>query len=111
MQTAQNQDAPTSSSLRLGVVCEHAHLSHDGKLSVDGIFDHILVPHLPISHPRLWVALVLERACSDDTVSLDLRTPCGGSLLDDEGEPGVTFQLTVPDAAAARSHNLAVELT
>jgi hypothetical protein len=109
--TTACSDTATASSLRMGVVCEHAHLSHDSKLSVEGIFDHILVPHLPISHPRLWVALVLDRARSDDTVSLDLRTPCGCSVLEEDGEPGLMFQLTVPDAAAARSHNLAVELT
>jgi len=77
-------DFPTRSeslSLSLGVLCDHALIGQDGKLSLIGIFDHIGVSQLPAQHPRFFVVVVLQGNASDRQVEMEFVAPDGRSLM------------------------------
>jgi hypothetical protein len=97
--------------MRLGVLCDHALVSQDGKLSLIGIFDRIAVPGLPIQHPRFFVVAVFDMAPGNHMVRVELLDPTGHSVLQgqEQGAPeGVPIPVTV--AAAGQSGNLIAEL-
>lgn len=94
--------------LRLGAVCDHAALNHDGTLNLDGICDRIVAPALPTQLPRLVLGVVLDLAPGVHEVRVDLRAPDGHSLLLDEGAPGVVIPVRVPDGCD--SANLVVQV-
>jgi hypothetical protein len=91
--------------MRLGVLCDHALVSQDGKLSLIGIFDRIAVPGLPIQHPRFFVVAVFDMAPGNHTVRVELLDPTGHSVLQEQG-----VEIPVSVAAAGQSGNLVAEL-
>jgi len=91
--------------MRLGVLCDHAMVSQDGKLSLIGIFDRIAVPGLPVQHPRFFVVAVFDMAPGDYTVRVELIDPTGSNVLQDQG-----VEIPVSVAMAGQSGNLVAEL-
>ena len=71
----------SSLSMRLGVLCDHALIGQDGKLSIIGIFDHIGVMRLPAQHPRFFLVCVLQGPTSANSVEMELIAPNGGVLM------------------------------
>jgi hypothetical protein len=68
-------------TMRIGVLCDHALVGQDGKLSIIGIFDHIGVVQLPAQHPRFFVVAVLQGDATSSTVELELMAPDGRVLM------------------------------
>jgi hypothetical protein len=68
-------------SLRLGVLCDHALIGQDGKLSLIGIFDHIGVTQLPAQHPRFFVVVVLQGSAVEPQVEMELISPNGTTMM------------------------------
>jgi hypothetical protein len=93
-----------SLTMRLGVLCDHAMVGQDGKLSVIGIFDHIGVLQLPAQHPRFFVVAVLQGDAPSDQIELELAAPDGKSLMRES--IGID-----PEAIAQGSGNLIAEVT
>ncbi len=91
--------------MRLGVLCDHAMVSQDGKLSLIGIFDRIAVPGLPVQHPRFFVVAVFDMAPGEYTVRVELIDPTGASVLQEQG-----VEIPVGVAEAGQSGNLVAEL-
>jgi uncharacterized protein DUF6941 len=91
-------------NLRLGVLCDHALISQDGKLSLIGIFDHIGVIQLPAQHPRFFVVAVLQGETRASHVEMELAAPDGRALMQEQ--IGID-----PEAIAAGSGNLIAEVT
>ena len=91
--------------MRMGVLCDHALVSQDGKLSLIGIFDRIAVPGLPIQHPRFFVVAVFDMAPGNHTVRVELLDPTGHSVLQEQG-----VEIPVSVAALGQSGNLVAEL-
>jgi hypothetical protein len=91
-------------NLRLGVLCDHALISQDGKLSLIGIFDHIGVTQLPAQHPRFFVVAVLQGETESEAVEMELAAPDGRSLMREQ--IGID-----PQAISAGSGNLIAEVT
>jgi hypothetical protein len=90
--------------LRLGVLCDHALISQDGKLSLIGIFDHIGVTQLPAQHPRFFVVAVLQGETTSEAVEMELAAPDDRALMRE--------QIAIdPQAIAAGSGNLIAEVT
>ncbi len=96
---------PQTPVMRLGVLCDHALVSQDGKLSLIGIFDRIAVPGLPVQHPRFFVVAVFDMAPGDYTVRVELIDPTGSNVLQDQG-----VEIPVGVAAPGQSGNLVAEL-
>ncbi len=90
--------------MRLGVLCDHALISQDGKLSLIGIFDHIGVMQLPAQHPRFFVVAVLQGEAKQSQVHMELAAPDGRSLM----REAIAID---PDAIAEGSGNLIAEIT
>src|SRR5579864_7911074 len=91
--------------MRMGVLCDHALISQDGKLSLIGIFDRIMVPGLPIQHPRFFVVAVFDMAPGNHKVRVELLDPTGHNVLQ---EQGVEIPVSVP--GIGQSGNLLAEL-
>ena len=90
--------------MRLGVLCDHAMIGQDGKLSLIGIFDRIGVVQVPAQHPRFFVVSVLQGDASDGTVEMELQAPSGQTLMQE--------QISIdPEAIAEGSGNLIAEIT
>lgn len=68
-------------ALSLGVLCDHALIGQDGKLSLIGIFDHIGVSQLPAQHPRFFVVVVLQGSSTDRQVEMEFVAPDGRTLM------------------------------
>ena len=96
----------TSNSLfmRLGVLCDHALIGQDGKLSLIGIFDHIGVVQLPAQHPRFFVVAVLQGEAHGRFVEMELAAPSGQTLMREQ--IGID-----PAAISEGSGNLIAEVT
>ena len=90
--------------MRMGVLCDHALISQDGKLSLIGIFDRIAVPSLPIQHPRFFVVAVFDMAPGNHQVRVELIDPTGHNVLQEE------VQIPVSVAGIGQSGNLVAEL-
>lgn len=91
--------------MRMGVLCDHALVSQDGKLSLIGIFDRIAVPSLPIQHPRFFVVAVFDMAPGNHMVRVELLDPTGHNVLQEQG-----VQIPVSVAGVGQSGNLIAEL-
>jgi hypothetical protein len=91
--------------MRMGVLCDHALVSQDGKLSLIGIFDRIVVPGLPIHHPRFFVVAVFDMLPGNHLVRVDLIDPTGHNVLRDQK---VEIPVSVP--TLGQSGNLLAEL-
>ncbi|HXT34412.1 MAG TPA: hypothetical protein VN837_02435 [Chloroflexota bacterium] len=68
-------------TLSLGILCDHALIGQDGKLSLIGIFDHIGVSQLPAQHPRFFVVVVLQGSSHEQQVEMEFVAPDGRSLM------------------------------
>ena len=90
--------------MRMGVLCDHALISQDGKLSLIGIFDRIAVPSLPIQHPRFFVVAVFDMAPGEHQVRVELIDPTGHNVLQEQ------VQIPVSVAGVGQSGNLVAEL-
>lgn len=66
--------------LDFAVVADYAIVDQTGKLSVLGIFEHILVQRFPVVHPRLHLVLRLKGKRTEIG-----EHPVGIRLLDDQG--------------------------
>ena len=91
--------------MRMGVLCDHALVSQDGKLSLIGIFDRITVPGLPVQHPRFFVVAVLDMAPGNHQVRIELLDPTGHNVLQEQG-----VEIPVSVAGVGQSGNLIAEL-
>ncbi len=91
--------------MRLGVLCDHALVGQDGKLSLIGIFDRIAVPGVPVQHPRFFVVAVFDMAPGDYVVRVELLDPTGSNVLQDQG-----VEIPVSVVAPGQSGNLVAEL-
>jgi len=96
--------ASGSLHMRLGVLCDHAMIGQDGKLSLIGIFDHIGVVQLPAQHPRFYVVCVLQGEARNPYVEMELNAPNGQTLMHEQ--IGIN-----PDMIAQGSGNLIAEVT
>ncbi len=94
----------SSLSSRLGVLCDHALIGQDGKLSVIGIFDHIAVVRLPAQHPKFFVVCVLQGATTASSVEMELIAPDGRVLMH-ESIP------VDPESISQGTGNLMAEIT
>ena len=94
--------------MRLGVLCDHALIGQDGKLSLIGIFDRIAVPGLPSQHPRFFVVAIFDMAPGNHVVRVELLDPTGHSVLQNQGGEGVEIPVSV--AGLGQSGNLIAEL-
>lgn len=90
--------------VRLAVLCDHALVGQDGKLSLLGIFRNISVSDLPAQHPRMFVVAVLGVDQGQHAVVV--------RLLDPEGRPAMPHQpeLTVHSSGGGQDVNVVVEL-
>jgi len=91
-------------SLQLGVLCDYAMISQDGKLSLIGIFDRIGVMQVPVHHPRFFVVAALHGETEVNAVEMELVTPDGRSIM--RQQIGID-----PEAISAGNGNLLLEVT
>ena len=52
-------------NIELAALADYAALTADGKLVVAGVFDALLVPALPASHPMMYLALRISGDASE----------------------------------------------
>jgi len=90
--------------MRLGVLCDHALMGQDGKLSLIGIFDHIGVIHVPAQHPRFFVVSVMQGHATTNKVDMELAAPDGRVLMHES--IGID-----PEMIAQGNGNLIAEVT
>lgn len=90
--------------MRLAVLCDHALVAQDGKVSLVGIFRNISVSDLPAQHPRMFVVAILGLDAGQHAVAVRLRDPDGHPAL---AEPP---QLNVHSSGAGQDVNVIVEL-
>ena len=90
--------------MRLAVLCDHALVGQDGKLSLLGIFRNISVSDLPAQHPRMFVVAVLGVDQGQHAVVV--------RLLDPEGRPAMPHQpeIAVHSSGGGQDVNVVVEL-
>ena len=92
-----------NAEIRLAVLCDHALVGQDGKLSVMGIFRNITVTDLPAHHPRMYLVAVLGLDAGKHEVVVRLVRPDGGEGLGQAPKIAVT-------AVAGQDVNVLVEL-
>lgn len=90
--------------VRIAVVCDHALVGQDGKLSLLGIFRNISVSDLPAQHPRMFLVAVLGLDQGQHAVVV--------RLLDPEGTPAMPHppEMTVHSSGTGQDVNVVVEL-
>ncbi len=90
--------------VRIAVVCDHALVGQDGKLSLLGIFRNISVSDLPAQHPRMFLVAILGLDQGQHAVVV--------RLLDPEGSPAMPHppEMTVHSSGAGQDVNVVVEL-
>ena len=79
-------------NVHLALVCDHAIIDQNGKLSVLGIFDRIWVERFPAIHPRLHLVLRLKgrrTEIGDHTVLIQLVDMQGQEILRGEGNVAI----------------------
>jgi len=69
--------------VEFALFCDHASVSMDGKLSMNGIFERILTKELPVVHPVMFIVT---------------------KLILPEGEHNITFSLMQEDEVLAKSN-------
>jgi hypothetical protein len=94
----------TEPAVRLAVLCDHAIVGQDGKVSLVGIFRNISVSDLPAQHPRMFVVAVLGLDAGAHAVAVRPRDP--------EGRPAIQHppEMTVHSSGAGQDVNVIVEL-
>lgn len=90
--------------VRIAVVCDHALVGQDGKLSLLGIFRNISVSDLPAQHPRMFLVAVLGLDQGQHAVVVRLLDPEGGPAMPHPPE------MTVHSSGAGQDVNVVVEL-
>lgn len=90
--------------VRLAVLCDHALVGQDGKVSVLGIFRNISVSDLPAQHPRMFVVAVLGLEAGPHAVVVQLRGPDGRPAMQHAPE------MTVHSSGDSQDVNVIVEL-
>ena len=90
--------------IRLAVLCDHALVGQDGKVSVLGIFRNISVSDLPAQHPRMFVVAVLGLDAGAHEVVVRLRGPDGRPAMQHAPE------MTVHSSGDSQDVNVIVEL-
>lgn len=90
--------------IRLAVLCDHALVGQDGKVSVLGIFRNISVSDLPAQHPRMFVVAVLGLDTGAHAVVVRLRGPDGRPAMQHAPE------MTVHSSGDSQDVNVIVEL-
>ena len=90
--------------IRLAVLCDHALVGQDGKVSVLGIFRNISVSDLPAQHPRMFVVAVLGLDAGPHAVVVRLRGPDGRAAMQHAPE------MTVHSSGDSQDVNVIVEL-
>lgn len=90
--------------IRLAVLCDHALIGQDGKVSVLGIFRNISVSDLPAQHPRMFVVAVLGLDAGAHAVVVQLRGPDGRPAMQHAPE------MTVHSSGDSQDVNVIVEL-
>jgi len=90
--------------IRLAVLCDHALVGQDGKVSVLGIFRNISVSDLPAQHPRMFVVAVLGLDAGAHAVVVQLRGPDGRPAMQHAPE------MTVHSSGDSQDVNVIVEL-
>ncbi len=90
--------------IRLAVLCDHALVGQDGKVSVMGIFRNISVSDLPAQHPRMFVVAVLGLDAGAHAVVVQLRGPDGRPAMQHAPE------MTVHSSGDSQDVNVIVEL-
>lgn len=74
------------------VLCDHASISQEQKLSIIGIFDQFFVTNLPTAWPKMYlVAVVRGEAGKDYPLTLKLTPPA----KTDANFPDKNFQITL----------------
>jgi len=64
-----------------GFLCDYATVSHEGKLSILGIFSDISVRDLPARHPQAFLAFELAFSYAELNATFPLRIEC----VDEDG--------------------------
>ena len=98
-------DKLMSPRMRMGILCDHAIVGQDGKLSLIGLFDRLSVPSLPIQHPRFFLVAVIDIAPGTYTVSVEFLDPTGHNVLQGQG-----FSVPVTVASDNERGNFVAEL-
>ena len=76
----------TQVEIRLAVLCDHAIVGQDGKVSLLGIFRNISVSGLPAQHPRMYLVAVLGLEAGQHNVVVRLRRPDGSGAMPEAPE-------------------------
>ncbi len=84
-----------SLSTEIFVLCDHASISQDQKLSIIGIFDQFFMANLPATWPRMYlVAVIKGDADKEETITLKVTPP---SPAEASGEGGQIGTQKLPD--------------
>lgn len=67
--------------------CEYATQQQNGRNSMIGMFENIVVPHLPIDHPPFFLCIQVEFEPSEADDPLDLMV----RLIDEDGRTVLDF--------------------
>ena len=71
--------------ITLAVLADYANVSQEGKLNIMGVFDRILAPSVPISHPEMRLVLRMEveqaELGRDQSIEIQCMDEDGDDLL------------------------------
>jgi len=77
-----------------GFLCDYATVSHEGKLSILGIFSDISVRDLPARHPQAFLAFELAFSYAEINAQFPLRIECvdedGRKIFQADGQAQLT---------------------
>lgn len=94
---------PKNLEVELFVVCDNALISKENKLSIIGIFDHIVVERLPFNFPRMSLVVVVSgQPQTQHSLHLKIVDPTGKQIT------GLDMQVTL---GVSGSSNLLSEIT
>lgn len=93
--------------LLLSKACEYATQQSNGRNSMLGIFENIVVPHLPIDHPPFYLCVQLEFDPNEADQPLDLTV----KLIDEDGRAVMDFNAngTIPRDISGGSTRLFIQ--
>jgi len=58
--------------VEFSILCDYASLSVDGKLNLNGMFEHIMAKEVPVVHPQLFVVTKFILPEGEHNISLSL---------------------------------------
>ena len=79
--------------IEYALFCEYANLSMDGKLNLNGIFDRIMIEHVPTMHPQMFVVSKLFLPKGKHSITFTLMQQdkvLAKASFDKEVEPELT---------------------